>query len=183
MSYSTETVSNFTAASTRFSDVWFQYILNHPEKPWSWSALSNNPNATMTLARRYSDFPWHWDKVACKFQPTDLGKVLDISAFSWEAVKDDADEAVDWYWVSSHPSLAWQTIRENLHRPWDWSQISSRSFMNWQIVFENPDLPWDWRALAANPMDEWRREWEADDAFLQKEVDLFLATEATNGVD
>ena len=171
------------ADPSSFSDIWFQYVLDNPEKQWPWSALSNNPNATMALARKHPDLPWHWDKVACKFYPTDLGRVLDISAFAWSSVRDEDDGAVDWYWVSSHPSLTWQIVKENLHRPWDWSQISAQAFINWRIVSENPDLPWNWRALAANPMKEWRREWEADDAFLQKEVDLFLSAEAANGVD
>jgi hypothetical protein len=168
---------------TGFDDVWFQYVLDHPEKGWSWSALSNNPNATPELASKHPRLPWHWDKVECKFQPTDLGRVLDISAFAWSAVKDEEDYGVDWYWVSSHPSLTWQIVKENLHRNWDWSQISAQPFVNWRIVSENPDLPWDWRALAANPMEEWRREWEEDDAFLKREIDLFLSTEVANTVD
>jgi hypothetical protein len=172
-----------TVNESNFSDAWVQYVLDHPEMPWSWSALSNNPNATPELAAKHSQLPWHWDKVECKFQTTDLGRVLDISAFSWEAVKDEEDEAVDWYWVSSHPSLTWQIVRENLHRPWDWSQISAAPFVNWRIVSENPDLPWDWRALAANPMEEWRRDWESSDIILQKEMELFLAQEMANGVD
>lgn len=171
------------ADPSSFADVWFQYVLDHPEKRWSWSALSNNPTATPELASKHPQQPWHWDKVECKFQPTDLGRVLDISAFGWSAVKDEEDEAVDWYWVSSHPTLTWQTVKENMHRPWDWPQISSQSFINWRIVSENPDLPWDWRALAANPMEEWRREWEADNAFLEKELNLFFAAEAVNDVD
>jgi hypothetical protein len=32
-------------------------------------------------------------------------------------------------------------------------------------------------------MEEWRREWEEDDAFLKREIDLFLSTEVANTVD
>jgi hypothetical protein len=166
-----------------FAEVWFQYILDHPEKPWSWSSLSNNPNVTSELASKHTNLPWHWDKVECKFQTMDLGRVLDISAFSWEAVKDEDDDAVDWYWVSSHPSLTWQTVRDNLHRPWDWSQISRAPFMRWSIVEQNPDIPWNWGSLSANPMAGWRAEWEETDEFLQKELDTVLASEAANQVD
>jgi hypothetical protein len=133
-----------------FSRLWFQYVLEHPEKPWSWSALSNNLNVTPELVAAYPDNPWHHELVQFKIDKSFFG--LEISEYSWDSVKDTDDENVDWYWVSIHPSLTWDIVKQNLHRPWDWSQLSRQSFIHWSIVDENPDLPWDWTALSENSM-------------------------------
>jgi hypothetical protein len=144
--------SNTDKFDILFSQLWIQYVFEHPEKPWSWSALSNNPNVTPELAETYPDNPWHHDLVQYKIDKTFFG--LEISEYTWDFVKDFSDEDVDWYWVSIHPALTWDIVKENLHRPWDWAQLSRQNFINWFIVNENQDMPWDWTALSENPMVE-----------------------------
>ena len=37
-----------------------QYILDNPEKPWSWAGLSRNPNITLDIVLKHPEKPWDW---------------------------------------------------------------------------------------------------------------------------
>ena len=39
---------------------WFQYILDHPEKPWNWQGISRNPNITWDIVEAHPEIPWDW---------------------------------------------------------------------------------------------------------------------------
>ena len=38
----------------------FQYVLDHPEKPWDWLGISENPNVTMEDIISNPEKPWDW---------------------------------------------------------------------------------------------------------------------------
>ena len=42
------------------SKKWFQYILNHPDKPWNYTNLSLNPNITWNIVQAMSDKKWDY---------------------------------------------------------------------------------------------------------------------------
>ena len=43
---------------------WFQFIINHPKYSWNWNRLSQNPNLTMGIIKKYPDKPWNWSYVS-----------------------------------------------------------------------------------------------------------------------
>ena len=44
-----------------WSQQWFQFIKNNPDKPWDWDYLSLNPNVTWDVVQANLDKPWVWD--------------------------------------------------------------------------------------------------------------------------
>jgi hypothetical protein len=51
---------SYEKAIAKWSERWFQFILNHPEKDWDWKELSANPNITLEIIEKYIDKPWNW---------------------------------------------------------------------------------------------------------------------------
>ena len=43
----------------KWSECWFQLILDHPDKPWDWKCISENPNITCKIVHAYPDKPWN----------------------------------------------------------------------------------------------------------------------------
>jgi len=41
-----------------WSKKWFQFILDHPDKPWCWTGISYNPNITIDIIQENPDKPW-----------------------------------------------------------------------------------------------------------------------------
>ena len=37
-----------------------EIIEKHPDKPWYWNYISENPNITMEMIEKYPDKPWDW---------------------------------------------------------------------------------------------------------------------------
>ena len=59
--------------------MWFQYILDNPEKGWSYSELSSNLNITWDIVKEHPEKPWRyymlssnpnitWDIVNCGYE-------------------------------------------------------------------------------------------------------------------
>ena len=42
------------------SNVTFDIVEKHPDKPWNWSGLSRNPNVTFDVVEKHPDKPWDW---------------------------------------------------------------------------------------------------------------------------
>ena len=144
----------------RFDEVWFQYIRDNPEKPWSWSAISNNPILSgSAIPRKYPRFPWKWQSLVCQMP---LGReMFDLEDYNWPNI-DPTDLETDWYFVSAHPRLPIQAVLENPLYPWHWYHVSQNDQLTWDIVEENIHFPWDWSGLSANPMTVWRSRYVED---------------------
>jgi hypothetical protein len=39
---------------------WMKYIEQHPEHPWNWYGISNNPNLTMEYVEKHPEHSWNW---------------------------------------------------------------------------------------------------------------------------
>ena len=40
----------------------FNFIIDNPDKPWSWNSISHNPNITMDIIKDNPDKPWDWNR-------------------------------------------------------------------------------------------------------------------------
>ena len=45
---------------TIMNNDWFDYILEHPDKPWDYSRMSSNPNITWDIVEENPDVPWDY---------------------------------------------------------------------------------------------------------------------------
>ena len=61
----------------KWNDLYWQFILDNPDKPWDWLAISMNPNITMKYILDNPDKPWNW------------------SCISWNPFLKDKEEFVD----------------------------------------------------------------------------------------
>ena len=43
-----------------WKEKFWKFIENHPDKPWKWNWLSQNPNITFDIVLAHPDKPWHW---------------------------------------------------------------------------------------------------------------------------
>jgi hypothetical protein len=64
---------------------YFQFILDHPDKPWNWACLSGNPNITWEIVQKYPDKPWDW---------LELSENPNVA--TWEIVQNHPDKP--WRW-------------------------------------------------------------------------------------
>ncbi len=44
-----------------YCKIWFQYILDHPDKPWEYDMLSQNPNITWEIVKNNPYKPWDYN--------------------------------------------------------------------------------------------------------------------------
>ena len=53
-----------TEIMKEWSEKWFQFILDNPDKPWDWDKLSRNPNVTWDIVQQNPDIPWDWSQLS-----------------------------------------------------------------------------------------------------------------------
>ncbi len=79
----------------RFQELWFQFILNHPDKPWNWFRLSMNPSINLKIVQDNPDKPWDWSGLSSNL------------SINWKFVQDNPDES-----------------KHRFGKPWDWNALS-----------------------------------------------------------
>ena len=47
-----------------WTETFWKFIENHPEKPWDWSYLSSNPNITFDIVLAHPEQPWDWNDLS-----------------------------------------------------------------------------------------------------------------------
>ena len=47
-----------------WSNHYFKFILDNPDKDWNWGYISYNPNITMDIIREHPDKSWDWDWIS-----------------------------------------------------------------------------------------------------------------------
>jgi len=54
--------------SQKFSDGFWQFIIDNPDKDWNWHTLSVNPNITWKNFQNNPDKPWDFRCILFKIQ-------------------------------------------------------------------------------------------------------------------
>ena len=157
-----------------WSFLWFEYINNHSEKPWSYTVLRNNPNATRELIQAYPI-------LLQKFSESFLNP-----NFNWKLIESIPETNVDSICVdenyrilSGNPSLSLDIVHQYPLKQWDYARltensnftfhelkndsnwkkykenISSNPTVTWQNVIDNQTIDWNYSQLSRNANINW----------------------------
>ncbi len=118
----------------------FDYVLQHPDKPWSMTHLSENPNVTIGFVKSHlTDLPWDWKALSSNPCIT----LADIDA--------NHDLPWDFNGLAIRKDLTLEFFEKHLNKPWDMTQISEKQFITLDFVDAHLDLLWDGTHLMRNP--------------------------------
>ena len=119
---------------------WFEYILNHPEKPWSWRGISCNPNLTMEMIEAHPEKPWDW---------WGISRNLNITM---EMIEAYPEKPWWWYGISCNPNITMEMIEAYPEKPWNWWAISHNLNLTIEMIEARPKKPWNWRGISQNKL-------------------------------
>ena len=74
--------------SKKFSDNYWQFIIDNPDKDWNWNLISENPNITWEIIQNNSDKPWS------------RNKILSNKNITWEIIQNNFDKKWCWKYIS-----------------------------------------------------------------------------------
>ena len=63
-----------------WSNHWFQFILDNPDKDWHWQDISENPTITWEIIQANPDKDWCWESIS---------RHPDIT---WDIIQDNPDK-------------------------------------------------------------------------------------------
>ena len=43
-----------------WTEKFWKFVEDNPDKPWAWSCLSRNPNITFDMVLTHHELPWNW---------------------------------------------------------------------------------------------------------------------------
>jgi hypothetical protein len=96
--------------------LWWQFIIDNPDKPWDWTAISKNSNITMKDINDNPDKPWNWCYISMNPNIT------------MKDILDNLDKPWKWGYISMNPNITMKDILDNPDKPWNWYSISSNPF-------------------------------------------------------
>ena len=158
---------------------WFQYILDHPEKPWDWREISRNPNVTWEIVQAYAEeCPWDWFYLTHNPNitwaivlathseyPWDYSALLNHPELDFEFVKANPTCVSEWFYISKHKNITWEIVQTNRvwnhpdktkrKVPWSFRGLSQNPNVTMEILRANPKCNWSYSALLANPNLTW----------------------------
>lgn len=147
-------------------------IKTHPEISWNWFWVSKRRDVSKAVVAENPDI--HWVIEGLNRNPNynikNDNQILSISHHSWEDIKANFDNTMEWTFISCNPNITWNIIETHPNKPWDWWSISRNPNITWDIVHENPNKPWDWYSIFDNPsiykpdtafISKFVREWQA----------------------
>ena len=115
-----------------------QNIINHPEYPWIWHGISDNPNLTIEFINSNSYKDWYWNGVS-KNPGITMQDIINHPHYPW-----------DWCWVSYNPNLTMNMIKQYPDKKWFWYHVSTNPGITMQDIINHPEYPWNWYAIAQN---------------------------------
>ena len=103
-------------------------INKYPDKPWDWSAISENKNITMTDILKNADKPWNWSNISKN------------SNIIMTDILENADKPWEWSGISYYANITMADILAYAaDKPWDWSGISINSNITISFIENNID--------------------------------------------
>jgi len=48
-----------------WSELWFSFIIDNPEKTWNWNGIRFNPNITWDIIQNNPEREWNWNAIGC----------------------------------------------------------------------------------------------------------------------
>ena len=107
----------------KWSQKFWSFIQENPDKDWDWVSISKNPNITWDIIRENLDKPWNWMCISMNPNIT-----IDI-------INENIDNPWDWHCISKNPNITMDIINENPEKPWNWTVISFNTFQKEKQLF------------------------------------------------
>ena len=111
------------------------YIEDHPDIPWDFSAISGRKDLTIDFMRRYKD-KLNWNYISNNI---DFQDVIENPHLPW-----------NYRLLSYNTNIKAEDLIEHPDLPWDYFQLSYH--INLDFVYANPDLMWDYDELSSRPL-------------------------------
>ena len=104
----------------KWSQIYWQFVLDNEDKNLDWTEISYNPNITWDIIQDHPDKPWKWKMISCNPNIT------------WDIIKNNPDK--DWcgYMISYNPNITMDIIQNNPDEDWDWEWE-----WGWMSISEN----------------------------------------------
>lgn len=137
----------YNTFSNDWSNEWFQFILENPDKDWNYKFMSLNPNLTFEIVQANPDKDWDYEYLI-------QNPNISISQI-----------------IHAYPDKPWHFIymtRYEIHPPYyygvdeDGMYFKLQTNIDWEVVKSYPDDPWNYEHLSQNPM------YEAKDDYIRK---------------
>ena len=77
-----------------WSQYWFQFILDNPDKDWDWSNISHNLNITWEIIQQNPNIHWdrYWQSLCVSSNPN----------ITWDIIRDNQDKPWNWTALSKN---------------------------------------------------------------------------------
>ena len=106
------------------SRIWFQYILDHPDRQWSYAEMSQNPNMTFNVMKEVM-----LEHPEIDFCLTDNESIV-LNHRTGKMILGD---------FIQNENFTWEFIEENSHIPWNYDLIIDNENITLDIIQNNPD--------------------------------------------
>lgn len=158
----------------------WDFIISHPDLPWSWTAFSKNRrlicdvniayvkqfmhrlDRTLTINTLYQSDGSIW-QLLTRREAVDLWRTTHewMQSYMLSTVglpplfASVFMSAQHWRSLSSNPTFTLQYIIDNPDLPWEWDAITTNSRITLADVLEHPELPWNYGQLICNSNITW----------------------------
>jgi hypothetical protein len=119
-----------------------ELILIYPNDKWNWKQLTMNPNVSFEFIKNNKNLPWDYNYISCNLSITE-DIVLNNTDINW-----------NYKYIYSNKNFSFKFIydyfiKNNIHI--DWYKLSSNPSINISDILQYPNLPWDTDGLSTNP--------------------------------
>ena len=109
-------------------------VINNPELPWNWKAISSNKKVTQDDLIENPQCEWDYSKLS---NHIDINFVYSNIDLSWNY--SVLSERVNINFILQNPTM-----------PWDFSRMSSNPTLTIQYILDHPNNEWRWCSIINN---------------------------------
>jgi len=107
-----QTINLYNKFLDEWSEKWFQFIKDNPNKHWNYIWLCLNPNITWEIVQANQDKPWNYNRLSSNPNIT------------WEIVQANPDQPWNYDWLSLNSIITWEIVQANPNKPWNYDYLS-----------------------------------------------------------
>ena len=96
-------------------NITMEIIKKFPDKPWGWAGISENPNITMEIIEKYPNKPWDWEFISLNRNIT------------MEMIEKYPNKSWNWRWISENPNITIEMIEKYIDKIY-FEHLSSNIF-------------------------------------------------------
>jgi len=116
----------------------------HPEWPWDYDGLSENPNLTWEIVQKSPHQPWNYYKLTIH------------PCVTWKIIMDHPELPWKFSLFVRNPNATWEILQQHPEIEWNYSLAAeSHHIVTWEIVCSHPEIKWNYSALSRNQNITW----------------------------